>query len=237
MKIVTNHWNNSSEFSPTKINLRKDDGDFITTGEADHSIETKEFAVDRQKSSGSFFPKASNVFSFGQDVLYIAALPLHKAVTTVGNASLAIWDGGVACKTAFIDKTETFSEAAKPALDRLKTLGKDALVLAAPLVLPGLFGYDVGKSIYYTASAVALTYAAYNPKGMKVHVANLEDRLNVQSLKDWDMTEFNMKQYAFSILDGTYSLSRLFGMHLIAKTTDKTPSLKDRIDYVEKKDE
>ncbi|NGX48365.1 MAG: hypothetical protein K1000chlam3_01756, partial [Chlamydiae bacterium] len=225
-------------FSPTKINLRKDDGDFITTGEADHSIETKEFAVDRQKSSGSFFPKASNIFSLGQDVLYIAALPFHKVGTTVGNASLGICDLVVAFKTKFYDKTETFSEAAKPAWDRGKTVVKDALVLAAPVVLmywrPGLFGYDVGKSIYYTASAVALTYAAYNPKGMKVHVANLEDRLNVQSLKDWDMTEFNMKQYAFSLLDGTYSLSRLFGMHLIAKTTDKTPSLKDRIDFVGK---
>ncbi|NGX27574.1 MAG: hypothetical protein K940chlam6_01512, partial [Chlamydiae bacterium] len=77
--------------------------------------------------------------------------------------------------------------------------------------------------------------------GMKVQVANLEGKINVPSLKEWDpslkewdMTEVNWKQYVFSRLDGTYSLSRFFGMHLIAKTTDKTPSLKDRIDYVGK---
>ncbi|NGX48359.1 MAG: hypothetical protein K1000chlam3_01750, partial [Chlamydiae bacterium] len=226
-------------FSPTKINLRKDDGDFITTGEADHSIETKEFAVDRQKSSGSCFPKASNIFSLGQDVLYIAALPFHKAATTAGNAGLAIWDGGVACKTAFIDKTETFSEAVKPAFERLKTLGKDVAVLSVPIALmywqPSLLGYNIGNSLYYIANAAALTYAVYNPKGMKVHVVNLvEDRLNVKPLKEWDMIELSKKQYAFSILDGTYSLSRLFGMHLIAKTTDETQSGKKRTDYVEK---
>lgn len=234
------NWYDTKTFTATSIQQRRgEDNTFITEG-ADFSTKTKEFKVDRHNPTGSFFPQASHLWSLGQDCAYISCFPAYKILTSFGNAGFMLWEGGLACKKAFHEKTAKFSDAAKPAFERLKAFGKDAAILAIPLLLRHrqipILSFNALNSLIYLATASAMVYAAHNPKGMKAQIAKLEDTLYGKPLDDYQVSKLDHKHMGFSILDGSYSLSRLLNMHRIGKSTDKcVDGTTKKFEYVEDK--
>jgi len=221
------HWTNrNAQFSTAQINIRNPSTkNFYTEGEF-YERKTRGFTVEKHHPTGSYFLRDSHGMSLGKDVAYILAFPIHKVLTTLGNGGLAFLDVGIACRTAFYERTATFTKAAKPALATLKAFGKDAAVLAIPVLLrhrqTTFLSLNVYNSIWWLATAGAIAYAISNPKGMKAYIGKFEAAINGKKPLDYyQVGRLDPRAKWMVVLDGSFSLSRILKMWRIGTTADK----------------
>ncbi|NGX59371.1 MAG: hypothetical protein KR126chlam3_00522 [Chlamydiae bacterium] len=237
------HWTDSNaQFSTAQINIRNPStNNFYTEGEF-YERKTKGYTVEKHHPTGSYFWRDSHRMSLGKDVAYILAFPIHKVLTTLGNGGLAFLDVGIACKTAFYERTATFSDAAKPALARLKSFGKADAILAILALLrhrqTTFLSLNVYNSICWMATAGAIgaiAYACHNPKGTKAYIGKFEAAINGKKPLDYyQVGRLDPRAKWIARLDGSYSLSRILQMYLIGTTADKCyDGTTDRFDTVE----
>lgn len=220
MSGILVNWQSDREWSKKIVHQLETKRKFIIE-DAGFSTNTKKFEVDFHRE-GSMFPRANLPLSAAQSSLYVLAFPYHKIGTLIGKLGLGA-----------IESVKT----KKPAIDQFKTAGKDAALVVGAFAVNWILGENIYSYLSWGATALAVAYAVYNPKGMKIYVADLEEKINVPSLRDnqvLDLTDW--KKIAPKALDGSYSLSRILNMHRIGKLEEKLEGEPRFITVEEKKD-
>lgn len=205
MSGILVNWQSSRVWSEKVVHQLETKNRYITEGSS-FGTDTKKFEVDFHRN-GSMFPRASMPLSVMQNSLYVLAFPYHKAGVLAGKLGIGLFES---------IKTK------KPAIDRFKTAGKDAALVAGAFAVSWILGQSMYSYLSWGATALAITYAVYDPKGMKIYAADLEEKINAPSLRDNEVLELkDLQKRAPRILDGSYSLSRLLNMHRIGNLEEK----------------
>jgi len=220
MSGILVNWQSNRAWSEKDVHQLKSKNAYITEGSG-YSVATKKFKVDFHRQ-GSMFPRANLPLSAVQSSLYVLAFPYHKVGMLLGKLGLGAFES---------IKTK------KPAIERFQTAGKDAAFVAGAFAVSWILGESIYSYLSWGATALAISYAVYDPKGMKIYVADLEERINTPSLRDNEILDLtDWKKIAPKVLEGSYSLSRILNMHRIGNIEEKIGD-EPRFKTIEKKKE
>lgn len=229
MTMIAENWTTAI------VKQRGDDGDFMAEGKFFQKKPHRD-EVDVYNKENRFFPSLHPKKALPRDLAYIFVFPFHKVLISIGNITALVLQKFPENRYPNLRKFKGFLP--HTASDRVKTLGKDAAILGIPLALryvqPTVLGLGVYDLLYSVAGVAACAYAVRDPKGMRVWIAKVEEQINIKSLNDYQVSKLDAKGVVFAVLDGSYSLSRILGIHCLGKSSDKVLN-KDKFKFCKPK--
>lgn len=232
MQMLTGNWT-SSGFEQRTYTQVGDSGYNITDGST-FTAKAVEYSCSVHTSSQEVYPFKDNKWAVASNIAHAALFFPHCAMTAVGNTigvAKGLIVGSYRSYQNRADKDFTVSNAYAPVVasgkQALKSGGvallgavacNGALGLFGYSISTELFGYNIGQIAAIGFVGVAALHGVYNPHGhQRLINRTVENWVSPKPISDQQAHDMKLHQRAISILDGSYSLTRLLRLNYMGK--------------------